>query len=82
MVYLIDFGLSRRFMGADGSIRNVSLLFERNAHEKARTSAGFRGTARYASIQAHTSQVTHTYRGEIKFRNWAEGTICGLCSTF
>eukprot|EP01060_Flectonema_neradi_P036715 TRINITY_DN714_c1_g2_i1.p1 TRINITY_DN714_c1_g2~~TRINITY_DN714_c1_g2_i1.p1 ORF type:complete len:535 (+),score=97.39 TRINITY_DN714_c1_g2_i1:61-1665(+) len=42
-VYLIDFGLARRYRAADGEIR------------KARQPAGFRGTARYASINSHKS---------------------------
>ncbi|KAJ3415248.1 Tau-tubulin kinase 2 [Chytridiales sp. JEL 0842] len=39
--YLIDYGLSRRFLNASGKVR------------EARTKVGFRGTARYASINAH-----------------------------
>lgn len=39
--YLIDFGLARRFKSADGKLREP------------RSSTGFRGTARYASLQAH-----------------------------
>ncbi|KAL0216208.1 hypothetical protein P9112_008392 [Eukaryota sp. TZLM1-RC] len=42
-LYIIDFGLSRRFREPDGSIR------------PARKSAGFRGTARYASLTSHFS---------------------------
>ena len=40
-VYLIDFGLARRYRSNDGTVR------------PARTPAGFRGTARYASIHSH-----------------------------
>ncbi|KAJ3100901.1 Tau-tubulin kinase 2 [Phlyctochytrium planicorne] len=39
--YLIDFGLSRRFLTPNGAVREP------------RTKVGFRGTARYASINAH-----------------------------
>ncbi|KAI9330167.1 kinase-like domain-containing protein [Obelidium mucronatum] len=39
--YLIDFGLSRRYIGTNGRIREP------------RSKVGFRGTARYASISAH-----------------------------
>jgi len=43
-VYLIDFGLSRRFVLPNGEVR------------PARESAGFRGTARYASVNSHLSK--------------------------
>ncbi|KAJ3119403.1 Tau-tubulin kinase 2 [Physocladia obscura] len=39
--YLIDFGLSRRYLGIDGRVREP------------RSKVGFRGTARYASVNAH-----------------------------
>jgi len=42
-VYVIDFGLSRRFRNKDGSIKEP------------RSYAGFRGTARYASLNSHQS---------------------------
>jgi len=42
--YLIDFGLARRFIMASGEVR------------PARESTGFRGTARYASINSHLSK--------------------------
>lgn len=38
---MIDFGLARRYISEDGSLR------------KARLSTGFRGTSRYASINSH-----------------------------
>jgi tau tubulin kinase len=40
-IYVIDFGLARRFVGPDGDVR------------PARDQTGFRGTARYASINSH-----------------------------
>jgi tau tubulin kinase len=43
-VFVIDFGLARKFVMPDGSIR------------PARDQAGFRGTARYASINSHMSR--------------------------
>ncbi|KNE68228.1 CK1/TTBK protein kinase [Allomyces macrogynus ATCC 38327] len=42
--YVIDFGLARRYLTADGNVR------------EARATAGFRGTARYASLAAHESR--------------------------
>ncbi|KAJ3217169.1 Tau-tubulin kinase 2 [Dinochytrium kinnereticum] len=39
--YLIDFGLSRRYLTASGNVREP------------RSKVGFRGTARYASVNAH-----------------------------
>ncbi|KAJ3356868.1 Tau-tubulin kinase 2 [Allomyces javanicus] len=42
--YVIDFGLARRYLTADGNVRD------------ARATAGFRGTARYASLAAHESR--------------------------
>ncbi|EGC30968.1 hypothetical protein DICPUDRAFT_50476 [Dictyostelium purpureum] len=44
ITYLIDFGLARRFVLASGEVR------------PARESTGFRGTARYASINSHLSK--------------------------
>lgn len=43
-VYMIDFGLSRRYVLPSGKVRPP------------RDSSGFRGTARYASINAHLSK--------------------------
>jgi len=40
-LFIIDFGLSRKFMGIDGEIKPP------------RANAGFRGTARYASVNSH-----------------------------
>ena len=42
-VFIIDFGLARRYLGSTGEVRPP------------RESAGFRGTARYASINSHQS---------------------------
>eukprot|EP00002_Diphylleia_rotans_P004411 TRINITY_DN13243_c0_g1_i1.p1 TRINITY_DN13243_c0_g1~~TRINITY_DN13243_c0_g1_i1.p1 ORF type:complete len:525 (-),score=105.42 TRINITY_DN13243_c0_g1_i1:292-1866(-) len=42
--YIIDFGLARRFISPEGELR------------PARESTGFRGTTRYASLNAHMSQ--------------------------
>ncbi|KAL0220597.1 hypothetical protein RCL1_000451 [Eukaryota sp. TZLM3-RCL] len=43
-IYLIDFGLARRYKEPDGSLR------------PSRKTAGFRGTARYASVYSHRSE--------------------------
>ncbi|TPX66583.1 hypothetical protein SpCBS45565_g04336 [Spizellomyces sp. 'palustris'] len=43
-VYMIDFGLSRKFINGYGTIR------------EARPKVGFRGTSRYASLRAHKGQ--------------------------
>jgi len=43
-VFIIDFGLSRRFLLTTGEVRPP------------RQSAGFRGTARYASVNSHLSK--------------------------
>ncbi|EDV20287.1 uncharacterized protein TRIADDRAFT_32197 [Trichoplax adhaerens] len=43
-VYILDFGLARPYTNGKGEVR------------KARSNAGFRGTARYASINAHHSK--------------------------
>jgi len=43
-IYLIDWGLARRFISADGSVRPQ------------RDCTGFRGTARYASINSHNGK--------------------------
>jgi tau tubulin kinase len=44
-VFIIDFGLARKFLLPTGEVR------------PARDSTGFRGTARYASINSHLSRV-------------------------
>ena len=43
-LYIIDFGLSRKYIGIDGEIKPP------------RDNPGFRGTARYASIYSHSCQ--------------------------
>ena len=45
-VYMLDFGLARQYTTASGDVR------------PARSAAGFRGTVRYASINAHKNKVT------------------------
>jgi hypothetical protein len=44
-VYMLDFGLARQYTTATGEVRPP------------RTAAGFRGTVRYASINAHKNKV-------------------------
>lgn len=45
-VYMLDFGLARQYTNAEGNVR-----LPRNA-------AGFRGTVRYASLNAHHNRVS------------------------
>ena len=45
-VYMLDFGLARQYTTATGEVRPP------------RTAAGFRGTVRYASINAHKNKVS------------------------
>lgn len=44
-VFMLDFGLARQYTTATGEVRPP------------RTAAGFRGTVRYASINAHKNKV-------------------------
>lgn len=45
-VYMLDFGLARQYTTASGEVRQP------------RSAAGFRGTVRYASINAHKNKVS------------------------
>ena len=45
-VYMLDFGLARQYTNAAGEVRTP------------RAAAGFRGTVRYASVNAHKNKVT------------------------
>lgn len=44
-VFMLDFGLARQYTTATGEVRPP------------RTAAGFRGTVRYASVNAHKNKV-------------------------
>lgn len=44
-VYMLDFGLARLYLNAQGEIRSP------------RSAAGFRGTVRYAAVSAHKNKV-------------------------
>ena len=44
-VYMLDFGLARQYTNSTGEVRPP------------RQAAGFRGTVRYASINAHKNKV-------------------------
>lgn len=44
-VYMLDFGLARQYTNQNGEVRAP------------RAAAGFRGTVRYASINAHRNKV-------------------------
>ena len=48
-VYMLDFGLARQYVNQNGEVRAP------------RTAAGFRGTVRYASINAHRNKVIKSY---------------------
>jgi len=45
IVFMLDFGLARKYTNAEGQVR------------PARPQAGFRGTVRYASVNAHKNKV-------------------------
>ena len=45
IVYMLDFGLARQYTTATGEVRQP------------RSAAGFRGTVRYAAINAHKNKV-------------------------
>lgn len=47
---MLDYGLARQFTTANGEVRTP------------RTAAGFRGTVRYASLNAHKNKVNIYYR--------------------
>lgn len=44
-VYMLDFGLARQYVTSSGEVRSP------------RSAAGFRGTVRYASLNAHKNKV-------------------------
>jgi len=44
-VYMLDFGLARQYTNSEGNVRTP------------RSAAGFRGTVRYASLNAHKNKV-------------------------
>jgi len=46
---MLDYGLARQFTTANGEVRTP------------RTAAGFRGTVRYASLNAHKNKVSIIY---------------------
>lgn len=50
-VYMLDFGLARQYTNSSGEVRPP------------RAAAGFRGTVRYASVNAHKNKVSpcHSY---------------------
>ena len=52
IIYMLDFGLARQYINQDGEVRTP------------RAAVGFRGTVRYASINAHKNKViirSHLY---------------------
>lgn len=53
-VFMLDYGLARQFTTANGEVRTP------------RTAAGFRGTVRYASLNAHKNKVSFINMQSIK----------------
>ena len=49
---MLDFGLARQYTNANGDVRPP------------RQAAGFRGTVRYASINAHKNKVSVCWSGD------------------
>ena len=47
-VFMLDFGLARQYTNTNGEVRTP------------RVAAGFRGTVRYASVNAHKNKVNTT----------------------
>lgn len=45
-IYMLDFGLARQYRTQSGEVRSP------------RSAAGFRGTVRYASLNAHKNKVS------------------------
>ncbi|TPX39997.1 hypothetical protein SeMB42_g01618 [Synchytrium endobioticum] len=82
--YMIDFGLSRRFMNSTGRVR------------EARHKVGFRGTARYASLAAHEGRdlgrvddlwslfyiLVECLRGSLPWRGKERSKIAALKATY
>lgn len=54
IVFLIDFGMARKFVQPDGQLRNE------------RQRAAFRGTSRYVSVTVHDRKETVSF---LKFSN-------------
>ena len=75
-VFMLDFGLARKYTNAEGGVR------------AARPQAGFRGTVRYASMNAHKNKVRIVPRRRPQPhpfsrvpRKWVDTMTCGVCST-
>jgi len=70
-VFMLDFGLARKYTNAEGGVR------------AARPQAGFRGTVRYASVNAHKNKVRYEKNFKILyvillFRKWVDMMIYGV----
>jgi tau tubulin kinase len=71
-IYMLDFGLARKYTNAEGGVR------------AARPQAGFRGTVRYASVNAHKNKVIlnmtiFQYAHDcFHYRKWVDMMICGV----
>lgn len=64
-VYMLDFGLARQYTTASGEVRQP------------RSAAGFRGTVRYASINAHKNKVGYQ-RSKLNFSKSFEISILDI----
>lgn len=65
---MLDYGLARQFTTANGEVRTP------------RTAAGFRGTVRYASLNAHKNKVSQF--GYITFKIKFSKNKCSLLQLF
>ena len=65
-VYMLDFGLARQYTTASGDVR------------PARSAAGFRGTVRYASINAHKNKVFNFSFAYLFCGYFFLNPVCGL----
>ena len=63
-VYMLDFGLARQYTTATGEVRPP------------RTAAGFRGTVRYASINAHKNKVSTRVKADEVFFSFFLLCVC------
>jgi len=54
-VFMLDYGLARQYTTPTGEVRPP------------RAAAGFRGTVRYASVNAHKNKVSNKWEADILF---------------
>ena len=84
-IYMLDFGLARQYTNANGEVSRRQCETSLTAQVRpARAAAGFRGTVRYASINAHKNkEMGELWRGRWLSYFAVQGatTISGHCST-